>query len=329
MRTYRRWGVVLLFLILVSVAAFAGTKPTVCVIIPEEERCIVPRPVPDPACETAIIRAFLSYGFNVVDQTQVQFLRATDPEIISKASNGDLTAIRSLSTRFAADILVLGEAYAEGTQVPGQLSIQAARSMGEVRVIDAATGKILAADRLHTGGIDIGSCELAGKRALERAGAELAPRLAQAIVKQIPTYIIHIPPPPAPKLGVTPFQCQVSCPSTVLNVLGTAVETALSEQGCRTVQPLASDFVVTGTITDYKTVYTPVFGDIWRGVGVWITVDVRVFDLATAEIKAYEITSAVSGVEIFGLRFGISPRDIARAVAQQIVSRIGSQCRKG
>jgi hypothetical protein len=38
------------------------------VIVPEEDRCIVPRPVPDPACETAIIRAFLSYGFHVVDR---------------------------------------------------------------------------------------------------------------------------------------------------------------------------------------------------------------------------------------------------------------------
>ena len=45
--------------------ALGQTCPTVCVIIPEEDRCVVPRPVPDPACETAIIRAFLSYGFNV------------------------------------------------------------------------------------------------------------------------------------------------------------------------------------------------------------------------------------------------------------------------
>ena len=126
--------------------ALGQTCPTVCVIIPEEDRCVVPRTVPDPACETAIIRAFLSYGFHVVDQQQVKFLRMTDPEIIERARNGDPTATRMLHERFAADILVLEEAYAEGTQVPGRLSVQAARSMAELRVIEAATRKLLAAD---------------------------------------------------------------------------------------------------------------------------------------------------------------------------------------
>ena len=323
----RVWVAVLVGFVVAWALALGQGCPTVCVIIPEEDRCIIPRPVPDPACETAIIRAFLSYSFHVVDQQQVKFLRMTDPEIIERARNGDLAAIRMLFDRFVADILILGEAYAEGTQVPGQLAIQAARSMAEVRVIEAATGRILAADRLHTGGIDIGSCELAGKRALERAGAELAPRLAREIRKHMPSCRITIPSPPLPKLGVTPFQCQVSCPRNVLNVLGTAVETALSQRGCRTVQPLAADFVVTGVITDYKEIFTPVIGDLWRGAAIWVTVDLRVFDLATAELKAYEITTTVSGVEIFGLRFGISPRDIARAVAKQIASRIGWRCR--
>jgi len=47
---------------------------------------VVPRPVPDPACETAIIRAFLSYGFHVVDQEQVKFLRMTDRYVLQHAS---------------------------------------------------------------------------------------------------------------------------------------------------------------------------------------------------------------------------------------------------
>jgi len=298
------------------------------VIVPEEDRCIVPRPVPDPACETAIIRAFLSYGFNVVDQQQVKFLRMTDPEIIERARNGDFSAIRMLHERFAADILVLGEAYAEGTQVPGRLSLQAARAMAEVRVIEAATGRILAADRVHTGGIDIGSCELAGKRALERAGADLAPRLARAIVQRFSYGCpINIPAVALPKIGVTPFEAEVHCPSDFLRVLDNAVESEISQRGCRTVQPLASDLVITGTVTDYKEIFSPVIGNLWRGVAVWVTVDVQVFDLATAELKAYEVTTTVTGVEIFGLRFGASPRDVARAVAKQIARRIGWRCR--
>ncbi|KUO42562.1 MAG: hypothetical protein APU95_01335 [Hadesarchaea archaeon YNP_N21] len=76
--------------------------PTVCVIIPERviiER--IPRPVPDPASETAAIKAFISYGFHVVDQAQVKFLRTTDSkEICGMGSE----AIRMPFKRLVVDI---------------------------------------------------------------------------------------------------------------------------------------------------------------------------------------------------------------------------------
>ena len=43
---------------------------TVCVVIPKEDRCIVPRPVPDVACEMAIIRRFISCGFHVMGKVK-------------------------------------------------------------------------------------------------------------------------------------------------------------------------------------------------------------------------------------------------------------------
>ena len=58
------------------VLAHAQGYFTVCVVIPEEDRCIVPRPVLDVACEMAIIRG--SFSTPVVGQTQVKFLRMTD-----------------------------------------------------------------------------------------------------------------------------------------------------------------------------------------------------------------------------------------------------------
>ena len=64
----RVWAAVLVGFVAAWALALGQTCPTVCVIIPEEDGCVVPRPVPDPACETAIIRAFLSYGFHVVEQ---------------------------------------------------------------------------------------------------------------------------------------------------------------------------------------------------------------------------------------------------------------------
>jgi len=61
-----RW--VLVRLVLLTVGFQVLGCPSVYVIIPEEDRCIVPRPVPDPACETAIIRAFLVHSLHVVKQ---------------------------------------------------------------------------------------------------------------------------------------------------------------------------------------------------------------------------------------------------------------------
>jgi len=99
------------FLFLATFSAFAAALcPTVCVVIPETviiER--IPRPVPDPAAETAIIKAFLSYGFHVVDQAQVNFLRMTDPNLVERARKGDLKASDQLSERFISGVLFLDE----------------------------------------------------------------------------------------------------------------------------------------------------------------------------------------------------------------------------
>jgi len=203
-----------LSLLFFGFAALAvASCPTVCVIIPETviiER--IPRPVPDPASETAVIKAFLSYGLHVVDQAQVKFLRMTDPQLVERARNGDPEAIRMLSERFAADVLVLGEAVSTVTvfevlQIPGQPHLQDGRARIEVRAFEAVTSRILAADALHTGGLDF-SAELAGKKSLERAGEKIACRLAKSIVQNYPALrpCFKGCPVPPPTYGVLPFE---------------------------------------------------------------------------------------------------------------------------
>ena len=325
-------------LLLAGLLAFGQACPTVCVIIPETviiQR--IPRPIPDPAAETAIIKHFLSYGFHVVDQTQVKFLRMTDPAIVERARQGDLTAIRMLSERFAADVLVIGEAVStvevfEALRIAGRPRVQDGRARVEVRAIEARTGRILAADAVHTGGIDF-TAELAGKKSLERAGDKIACQLARAIAQNypFPSRCFKGCTLPVPTFGAIPFENQSGAWVRGLDLgqlFATTVETALSERGCRTAQALAADYVVTGVITDWKEIKTPAINipllDLFfRAVASWVTVDVRVLDLATAEFRAYEVTVNVTGIEIFGFRFGASPQDVARAVAQKIVSRIG------
>lgn len=327
-----------------ALSASGATCPTVCVIIPETVIInVIPRPVPDPAAETAIIHEFLSYGFHVVDQLQVKAIRLADPDLVKRAYAGDLTAIRSLSDRFVADVLVIGEAVSTVTvfqalRVPGQPQLQDGRARAEVRAIETRTGRILAAEARHTGGVDF-TAELAGKKSLERAGVKVACPLATAIARAYPFPArcfdgCKVSPL---TLGVLPFENASGFrfrAGDIGELLATATATAMSESGCRTAQVLAADFVVTGTITDAKELTTrtlkiPGLDWLWRGVTCWITVDVQVLDLNTGEFTAYEVTANATGVEVLGMRFGCSPRDIARAVGRKVAQQLGGLCRGG
>lgn len=97
------WALTAIFIL----QLYAQPCPTICVIIPEEDRCVFPRPVPDPACETTIIRAFIEYGFTVVDQQQIKLIRMSDRQIIGAAKNGDPSAIRGVSERGCRAVLPL------------------------------------------------------------------------------------------------------------------------------------------------------------------------------------------------------------------------------
>jgi hypothetical protein len=308
--------------------AQAQACPTVVVIIPET--CVirrVPRVVPDPACETAIITHFLTYGFHVVDQTQVKFLRMTDPEIIKRAREGDLTAIRQLSERFAADILVIGEAISEVevTRLPGQPTLQEGRARVELRAIQASTGRILAAEALHTGGIDFME-ELACKRSLQRSGDKVACKLAQAIVPYLPPGCFRNCPILPNVFGVIPFQNTVGFPVGGQE-LATMVETSLSRRGIKVVHSMAADIVVSGVISDWQLTMTPMIRipifDLFFRTGIMeVTVDMRLSNLETSEIQADVVRDFVTGFEVLGIiRFGLNPRDLARKVAQQIADR--------
>jgi len=79
-----------------------------------------------------------------------------------------------------ADILIQGEAFSEYTATHGKLIAVKARV--EVKAVDATTGKIIATDRQTTVAVDLTE-QIAGKTALQQAGALLAERIIPKIVK--------------------------------------------------------------------------------------------------------------------------------------------------
>jgi len=322
----------------------------VAVVIPETVIIdFVPRPIPDPAAETAIINHFLSYKLNVVDLVYLRVQRATPAGLkeleatAREALGGNQVAIRKLARDgVAADILVVGEAVStvtvfEALLIPGQPRLQDGRARVEVRAIEVATGRILAAEALHTGGVDF-SAELAGKKSLERAGDKIACALARAIAQRYPypTGCFKMCTPPTPTFGALDFENRSGVWIRGVDIgrlFATATETALSERGCRTARPMAADYIVEGIITEWKEIKTPsinlpLLNLFFQGIACWVTVDVRVLDLGTGEFRAFKVMVNVSGIEIFGFRFGASPQDIARAVAGQIAARVGLQCRR-
>jgi curli biogenesis system outer membrane secretion channel CsgG len=298
------------------------------VIIPEEVIIReIPRRVPDPAAETAIIENFVNYGFRVVDPEQIRLIRYS--ELVTLAIQGDPEAILQLSERFSADILVLGEAVSvvEVTGVPGQPTLQQGRARVELRVIEAATGRILAADALHTGGIDF-TPEIAGKKSLERAGTKIACKLAQALAAFLPSGCFTSCSLPNPTYGGMPFDNAAGFPVPG-DDLTTMVETALSQKGLTVSPPLAADYVVTGVISDWGVTMSPMIRipliDLLFRAGImWMKVDMRVLNLDTSEIQADLITVSIEGIEIFGFQFGLNPRDLAREAAERIAERVAS-----
>lgn len=158
------------------------SRPTVIVIIPERHLS-APR-VPDPAVETAIIRALIDAGYKVIDPARFRELRnyeAVD-RILTKGANWKADVMR-IGRKFGAEVLVTGEAF---TQVAsrravttdlGTVNIIQCRGRAELRAYRTGTAEYLFVDSDQRTGPEDPTEELSSKAALEELGVALAPKL--------------------------------------------------------------------------------------------------------------------------------------------------------
>lgn len=124
-------------------------RPSVSVKIPEVH---FGTPAVDPAAQTELALLFKEVGCALADDQSAQ----------------------------AAEVEITGEAFSEvGLRRAGLVSC---RARVEIKVRDRATGKVLLADRQMSVAVDV-SEQIAAKRALQEAAAELAERIIPQVVK--------------------------------------------------------------------------------------------------------------------------------------------------
>lgn len=155
---------------------------SVIVVVPEQ---ILTRPAPDPAAQTALMKSLLDQGITVKDDERIRELRAD--RAIREMLHGrvDEAKLHDLRTRFGADILVVGEAFAErnNEQLEGSASAFYTGRC-EIRAIWMEDGTILFADNVRAPGRDLSEAS-AGKDALYRAGEKLGPALVAGMAKTL------------------------------------------------------------------------------------------------------------------------------------------------
>lgn len=135
-----------------AIQAQLGDKPRPVLLVQVTERHVGRAPI-DPAAETELTLMGRETGFEVVDP------KAGVPK--------------------EAAILVEGEGFSEFAMRRGNLVGVKARL--EVKAVDRATGRIIAADRQTVVMVDL-SEEIAGKSALQEAAAQIAERLLPKLV---------------------------------------------------------------------------------------------------------------------------------------------------
>ncbi len=144
-----------------------STKPKVMVVIPEFH---IKRVIPDPAGETEIIRKLKSFGYDVVDPSQIEAIRRQDAFNQAVDAN-DSKALSNFGRQMDADIIIVGEAFSEDAMRNGNMF--SCRARVEARAIDVNSGSILATNGAHGSGIDI-AANVSAKAALRDAGSLMA-----------------------------------------------------------------------------------------------------------------------------------------------------------
>jgi len=173
------------------------------VVVIDESILHAPR-VPDPAAQTEMIRQLLLSGVKVVDDERTRQLVSDRAVLAMLRGQVDEAKLMELRTMTGADVLIVGEAIAQRNDPEAQMPpFVLSRARVEIRAILLDTGQILAADAEQGPGRDLSEI-LAGKDALQKTAALLAPRFIDLMATQAVAHNV------APGSAVLPIQLEIA-----------------------------------------------------------------------------------------------------------------------
>ena len=159
---------------------YLACHPRFMVIVPET---LLDRPrVPDPAGETEINRVLLEKRYRVVDSSDVKVIRYTQ-DVNRIIESADVAAMKKLGAKYEADILVVGEAFAQEID-GGRPGFRNALSRVEVKAFQVSSGVMLATNGAQKGGAEH-TVELAAKASLKNSGKAIADYLIEQFDKML------------------------------------------------------------------------------------------------------------------------------------------------
>jgi hypothetical protein len=145
--------------------------PVAMVVLPE---VVMSRPAPEPAAQTEIIRRLREAGFTVLDPPTFEEVQRS--EEIRRVLEGNFDAATGVLMRGGAEVLIIGEAFAEEFRNPVTPQMPSARASVQVQVIRLGDATVAYALGEHASAVEV-SPLAAGKKALQDCGAKVADKV--------------------------------------------------------------------------------------------------------------------------------------------------------
>lgn len=146
-------------------------KPKVMILISERHW-----QASSPAIETEIVRKFTEKGYKVIDPDQIRRAHPSEPP--PGLLHGDPAAASAIGRQHGAELVIVGEAFTNDTQI--SYGLYTSRATSEIRILDVDTATIFVAKSQTGRGSDL-TRNMAIQKAFQNTGIELADYLMKHI----------------------------------------------------------------------------------------------------------------------------------------------------